>query len=148
MVWIGLANAQTLDPFVGTWNLDASASDSLGPFLAAQGVSWPLRKLAETARPVLEVRESEGGLHISTISAKGTREDKVVPDGKVRESTSRTGPVSCASRWVGAALQTDCTTSTGAMSVVRRVEDDVWTQQITYTPTDGKPVVLNRVFRR
>lgn len=149
VVWLlGLAQAQSLHGFVGTWRFDAAASESVGPLLAAQGVAWPLRTLAASARPTLEVTPHEGGLRITTHDSRGQREDHVTPDGVARSSSSRTGPVTCASTWVDTALQTDCSMAGGTLRVTRAVSGDVWTQQIVFTPSEGTGVSARRIFRR
>jgi hypothetical protein len=148
MLFVSIALAHSLAPFTGTWHLDPEASTSLDALLSAQGLSWPLRKLAGTARPTLEVRETDGGLAITTLDPLGRREDLVHPDGQARETTTRQGPVTCTSRWAGAALLTRCRLAEGELVVERRVADDVWTQDLAFTPTGGPRQTARRVFRR
>lgn len=132
--------------FTGTWLLDRSASDDLGPLLKAQGVSWIKRQMAAKTSMTQVITDHGTRLVVRVENASGTRESELALDGVAREQTGERGTRLVASerQQDGAVVTTVRDPETGSVTMVRRVLD---AGVIRQTVSIGE-VSATLVFRR
>ncbi len=146
MIWMSMAVALAAD-LSGSWALDPDASESLEPFLEAQGVGRLQRRLAASTAPVATITQAHDTVTITLTDRLGERTDVLRVDGIVRDTETRDGTVPCRSSWVGEDLQTRCTLSSGELTVTRRRAEDTLTQ-VLQLATPHETISVRRVFRR
>lgn len=152
---LAILAAALASPFDGVWTLDPDASEPIGEILAAQGLSWIERTLAESGAPTHTIRTTRDQAVVDVRSGWYRRQDVLHLDGVARRvDVARVGEVEVASELRGDALITRAVLPlrdgrTGVLCSERRVLDaDTLLLVMTFESPDGEVLSADRVFRR
>ena len=154
----GLGESEDKPDFSGTWVLDLAASESLDALLAAQGKSWPVRKLAGSMQVTQKITQTATTLTIEMEGALADRTEIMKLDGSWENKTAgTTGPGRTRTYWApdGKNLVTESIVTlengdNATMSAKRTLRDNGKTlvQRISLTLKDGNTLSANRILRK
>ena len=147
--------------FSGVWALDLNAPEatSMEAMLAAQGVSWINRKLADTLAMTQVITQTDKTLTIQVSTALGTQTQILTMDGssEIRDTDRKIGKVASRSFWdkTGSSLVTvsNYTMPDGQKAewTIRRYLKDEGRSLIVdhlLIIEDGRKLIATRVLRR
>lgn len=140
----------------GTWVLDAEASESMAPILAAQGVPWIARKVAEDLDTPHAIQQDATSLTITFDNLAGSHVQVLRFDGQPHTTVNPAGlATTFASSWSDGQLRSEGPVLDGGEQVATLVEvrtltadGDTLHLDVTLTGVDGTSRTARRVFTR
>jgi len=150
LVWCA-ALSWAAAPLDGTWTLDAKASESVGPLLELQGVSWATRKAADAVVPVLKISVDGQTVTVVSTTPKGKTTEVFVADGTPHATASPDGaPATWTTRWDGDALVSSRSVTVGdapaTLTLIRTRAGERLHQDVSLAVQGGPTVRVRRVF--
>ena len=144
--------------FSGTWTLDASASGSMNPILALQGVGWARRQRAERLDAKVSITQAGDRLTAVYDNATGQQKQVLVFDGRPHETVNPAGITTTFStawhdgetRLVSSGPSASDDGATGTLTETRTLSSDgqTLTVVVQVTTSDGRKASTTRVLRK